>query len=156
MMVFNLNTIVFYFHLIINRIATLFFTLLTMIPAIQKPNARMHVLIQHDVQFGHVLMLLHTSRTVQQVSVLVMSISICSTMNMIYGHHCLVRRSIDQCTGSWSKSCAELLSMSFSVTLQWQPSAASLCPTVDSIGCTKCHMRLASTPGYPAKYVTIV
>ena len=63
-MVLGLSTIVFYFHPFENHIATLFFTLLTMIPEIQKPTTTMHVSTQSNLQFGHVFMVLHTWTTV--------------------------------------------------------------------------------------------
>ena len=50
-MVLRSSMIVFYFHSFMNRIMTLFFTLPTMIPAIQKPTARMRVTIQSNLQF---------------------------------------------------------------------------------------------------------
>jgi len=42
----------------------LFSTIPTMITAIQKLTARMHVSIQNNLQFGHVLIVLHTCTTV--------------------------------------------------------------------------------------------
>ena len=64
MMVLQSSITVFYFHSFMNRITTHFFTLPTMIPAIQKRTARMSVLIQSNLQFGHVFVVLHTWTTV--------------------------------------------------------------------------------------------
>ena len=64
MMVLWQRTIVFYFSSFMNLIATLSFTLPTMIPVIQKPTGRMRVSIQSNLQFGHVWMELHTWTTV--------------------------------------------------------------------------------------------
>jgi len=59
MMVVGSSTTVFYVHSYVNLIATHFFTILTMVPAIQKPTARMHVSIPSNLLFGHVFMVLY-------------------------------------------------------------------------------------------------
>jgi len=156
MMILRSSMIVFHFHSFMNRITTLFFTLPTMIPAIQKPTAWRCVSIPSNHRFGHVFVVLHTWRTVQLASLLVTSISMSSTMKSIYGHRFLARRSIDLRTGASSTSSAQLLSTSFSGTLQWQPSVTSLRPTLYSNGWTKCPTLWPSTLGNPAKCVTIV
>jgi len=58
------STIVFYFHSFMNSIMALIFTHLTMIPAIQKQTAKMHLLILGNLLFRHVFMGLHNSTTV--------------------------------------------------------------------------------------------
>jgi hypothetical protein len=95
MMVLRSSTIVLYFHSFMNLITTLFFPLPTTIPVIQKPTWRIRVLIQSNLQIGHVFVVLHTWTTVLPASLLVTSISMSWTMKLIYGHRFLARRSID-------------------------------------------------------------
>jgi len=63
MMVSLSSTILFYFHSFMNCIPTLFFTIATMIPAIQKLKARMRVLNQSNLLFGCIFMELNTWTT---------------------------------------------------------------------------------------------
>jgi hypothetical protein len=60
MMVLQLTMVLFYFHLFMNRIGTLLFTIPTLIPLISKPTARMRFSMQCNLQFGHIFMVLHT------------------------------------------------------------------------------------------------
>jgi len=64
MMVLRFSMILFYFNSFINLIAILFFTLPTMFPAIEKPTAKMCVLIQSSILLGHEYIILDTSTTV--------------------------------------------------------------------------------------------
>ena len=83
----------------VNLIATVFFTLPTMIPARQKQIVRMRLSIQSNLQFGHILMVLHTWTTIESGYLLVTSISISSMMKLIPGYHFLARRSLYWGTG---------------------------------------------------------
>jgi len=130
MMVLQASTIVLNCHAFMNHMATLLFTLPTMIPVIQKPTAIISVLIQRNLQFRHLFMELHTWTTVCPASLLVPAISISWRLKKIDCHRIVARRIIDQCTGASSTTSAELPSMSFSGILQCQPSATSLCPTL--------------------------
>jgi len=91
----RLSTIVFYFHLFMNHILILFFTLQTTIPATKKPTPKMCVLIQSNLQFGHESMVLHTWATRSLASLLIKSMSLPSTMKLINGLTFPGRRSID-------------------------------------------------------------
>jgi len=77
-------------------------------------------------------------------------------MKLIHRHYCLVRRSIDQPTGAWSITWAELLYTSCSGTLRWRLSPTSLHPTWESWGWTKCPARWALTVGNLAKCVIFI
>jgi hypothetical protein len=64
MMVLRVSTIVFYIQSFINRITTHYFTLPTIIAAIQKLTARLPVSIQSNLHFVPRFVLLHTWTTV--------------------------------------------------------------------------------------------
>jgi len=66
-----------------NLIESRFFTRRTMISAIQNPIEKLRELIHTNLHFGHVFMVLHPGTRVQPGSLLVMSISISSTMELI-------------------------------------------------------------------------
>jgi len=95
MMVLRSSTWVFCFHSFMNHITTHFFTLPTIIPAIQKPTATMHILIEINLQFRQVFRVLHTRTTFSPANLSVTSIWISSTMKFIHSYCVPARRSID-------------------------------------------------------------
>jgi hypothetical protein len=63
-MVLRFSMILFYLHSFMNLIATLFFTLPKMFPAIEKPIAKMCVWIQSSLLLGHIYIVFDSWTTV--------------------------------------------------------------------------------------------